>query len=195
LITKYGNLSEEWLSEFIKCESIIRPIYITEEDRILEYDFDYILQESGIYQLIPKYPKLNQCKAYFGSYVAFSKSQADRLISGFSVFEEAETDFWSDRYNEAIQKYEKALSLDYRTSDSNKGLGWSYLSMNNMAKAEFYFDKAIASEPNSPDAINGLGWAKLKGGNCEQAKPLFTQALAFMPNLTGAIKGLENCNR
>jgi len=134
-----------------KCESNARPIYITEEDLVFDKDFYYTLQKSGIYRLIPKYTTLNNtCNSVFGSYAEFSKTQADRLISGFSFFEAAEKDYLLGRYREAIQNYEKALRLNYRTSETNIGLGWSYLSIGDYATSEFYFDKAIEFEAESP---------------------------------------------
>jgi hypothetical protein len=149
LLGKAGDLSFEWMSQYIECESRSRPVYITEKDPVFQDSFDYIPQSSGIYLLVPKYPGINKCAAGNNSYAEFKNTQGSRLISGLEYFDVAEEAYLSGNYSKAINNFEKALSQDYRILEAYKRLGAAYFLVGDITRSKFFYEKVDELEHGS----------------------------------------------
>ncbi len=115
----------------------------------------------------------------------------------------AESLFWQDDWDDAIEAYQKALALGYqRPFMAYKGLGWVYSSLGSLEDARLNFELAIQTivhpEQNADhlaDALVGLGWVTLSLDGCEEAMPFFERAEDLVPGLSAAKQGSETCSQ
>ena len=113
----------------------------------------------------------------------------------------AESLFWQNNWDGAIEAYQKALDLGYqRPFMAYKGLGWAYSSLGALEDARRNFELAIQAtgypEQNVnhlADALVGLGWVTLGLDGCEEALPLFERAQDLVPGLGTAQQGVDAC--
>lgn len=72
-----------------------------------------------------------------------------------------------EEYDEAIDKYKKALALQTGDYDNLNNLGYTYTLVGQFAKAIVLLDKAIELNPGGAFAYNNRGYAKIKTGDVE----------------------------
>jgi Tfp pilus assembly protein PilF len=115
----------------------------------------------------------------------------------------AESLFWQNDGDGAIEAYQQALDLGYpKPFMVYKGLGWVYSSLGALEDARLNFELAIQTivdpEQNAnhlADALVGLGWATLSLDGCEEAMPFFERAEDLVPGLSAAVQGFEACSQ
>ena len=69
----------------------------------------------------------------------------------------------SQAYPQAIQYYEKALSIQPKNADVRTDLGTAYWYTGDADKAIASFEKALAIRPNHPDTLFNLGIVRWQG--------------------------------
>jgi len=99
--------------------------------------------------------------------------------------------------DEALESFEKALSIDPEYASIDLNFGNTYLLMflrdnkeETLAKCIDYLEKAIASDPGSAMAHNSLGAALRKSGRLKDAIEAWEKALELNPKLKMAIYNL-----
>jgi tetratricopeptide (TPR) repeat protein len=108
------------------------------------------------------------------------------LQKGIQAYKEA-------RYEDAIQHFQRSISLDPRNNAAHLYLAMSYLEQYipgantpenlQMAKAAIdQYQNVLELEPKSPDAIKGIAYIDLQMKKFEEAKKYYAKAIELSPN-------------
>jgi tetratricopeptide (TPR) repeat protein len=90
-------------------------------------------------------------------------------------------------YAQAIQFYDKALSVDPNNEVALYGKGEALNGIGNYTQAISYLDKALAIDPNNKVVLNDKGAALYELGNYPQAIQYYDKALAIDPKYKEAL--------
>jgi|GEM_PF-1171178 len=90
----------------------------------------------------------------------------------------------SSKYQEAIELYEKAISINQSYPDPWIGKGNAYLSLKQFNDSIAAFDKVLAIDPDNVQAWNGKGNSLKNGNNFDEALIAFDKVIKINPNLT-----------
>jgi tetratricopeptide (TPR) repeat protein len=82
---------------------------------------------------------------------------------------------------EAIEKFERAVSLDATNTGAWNGLGWASFNSGKPAEAEKAFQRVIALEAGHPAALNGLGQVYLAQKKFAEAESYLLKASPKAP--------------
>src|SRR5215213_9380027 len=86
-------------------------------------------------------------------------------------------------YTEAIQYYDKILSMDPDNTEALHGKGLSLSTLGNHTEGIKYYDKILSMDPNNVDALTGMGVIMYNLGNHTGSTSFFHNALTV--NSTG----------
>ena len=113
-------------------------------------------------------------------------SEADTVNEGVELYN-------SQRYEDALSKYDEALNANPQCKEAlfNKGLCYQALNDNN--KALECFGQALTVDENYLPAIIGQGNSYLRLGDKDQALTYFDKALTVDPNSPLALSGKSIC--
>lgn len=75
-------------------------------------------------------------------------------------FEEGNSMYQKEKYNEAVTEYESVLSANKESADLYFNLGNAYYKLNKVAPSIYNFEKALVLKPNDKDILNNLEFAK-----------------------------------
>ena len=126
---------------------------------------------------------------------------AERCYRQFAMLEPYNTDihyefgkllFQSGRYQEAIREFTLYLKNEIILPDVYFYLGYAYLMIQNLSKAEEYYQRAFEMTPNNPDILLGLGVIMQKRDQYQEAKQHYENALLLDPNLEEARQNLRD---
>jgi serine/threonine protein kinase/tetratricopeptide (TPR) repeat protein len=92
-------------------------------------------------------------------------------------------------YNEASEKFEKAIEADKYNSEAYAGLAESYFGLNLFSKAELTYKKSIKLKPSYWVGYNNLGFYYYSRGKFDQAVEQFKKVIKLTPD---NIYGLDN---
>ncbi|WP_196886976.1 tetratricopeptide repeat protein [Aureivirga sp. CE67] len=76
-----------------------------------------------------------------------------------TLFEQANSLYKADKYNEAIKKYKEIESEDYISDVLYFNMGNTYYKLNQIAPSIYYYEKALKVNPNNKEAKNNLVFA------------------------------------
>ena len=95
-----------------------------------------------------------------------------------------------ERFEEARQILERAVTLDPRSADAHSNLGFALFNLQRYDKARACQEKALVLKPDFPTALRNLGNTLLRLKLAEQAIAAFTRAIELKSNDADAY-----CNR
>ena len=113
-------------------------------------------------------------------------SEADVVNEGVELYN-------SQKFEEAISKYDEALSINPQCKEAYFNKGLCYQSLNDNNKALECFGLALGVDQNYLPAIIGQGNSQLRLGDKEGALGYFDQALGIDPNSALALSGKSIC--
>lgn len=125
---------------------------------------------------------------------------AERCYRQVTLLEPSNTDiryeigkflFRSGRYQEAIQEFTLYLKSEIILPEVYFYLGYAYLMLKDLSKAEEYYRKALDMTPNNPDILLGLGVIMQTRSQYQDAKEYYENALVLDPNLEEARQNLR----
>ena len=91
---------------------------------------------------------------------------------------------------EAVDAYQRALTLDLNNEEILRNLGKSYSELGENKKAYESFEKANTIKPNNADAVFGIGLLDLKNNKLKESIVKFKQAIQFNKNFFQAYYNL-----
>ncbi|GAX60352.1 hypothetical protein SCALIN_C10_0112 [Candidatus Scalindua japonica] len=103
----------------------------------------------------------------------------------------AELDVETEDFDNALNKYEKAVASNPNDFRSYNGLGELYLSMDKTEAAITLFNKAVALNPYFPDVYNNVGVLLAGKGKYEDSIKFFQKALSILPTHTDSLENLR----
>ncbi|MCG1035176.1 tetratricopeptide repeat protein [Polaribacter sargassicola] len=77
-----------------------------------------------------------------------------------SLFDNANTLYKNEKFEEAIEEYKKIEALDIVSSELYYNLGNAYYKLNNVGPSIYYYEKALKLNPLNDDVKNNLVFAK-----------------------------------
>lgn len=89
--------------------------------------------------------------------------------------------FDHQRYDEAIQHYEKALQLDPRNTAVIVDLGVCYFNLGQFDKAEELFKKALQIDDKQPNALYNLGVVYAQRGDMDAMMKIWNKLIEVAP--------------
>jgi tetratricopeptide (TPR) repeat protein len=94
-----------------------------------------------------------------------------RLLSqrspGYSAFKVGQQSAQSERWEEAISRYNMAIELDPELADAYSGRGHAQLQIKKLAEAHKDYAKAVQLDPYSAEGVSGLGICQVMEGNIQ----------------------------
>jgi serine/threonine protein kinase/Flp pilus assembly protein TadD len=102
--------------------------------------------------------------------------------------------YYSARYTEAVQEFEKAVALDPTFGPAFNMLGYAYAKAGDFTKAEAAFGRYIASNPGDPNPVDSLAELYLRVGQLDKAESKYKEALDLKPNFVSSCSGLAYTN-
>ena len=97
--------------------------------------------------------------------------------------------YYQEKYDQAIQYYDKALAIDPNDTYALSSKGYALDGLGKYEEAIQYYDKALAIDPNDSNALNGKGYALDGLGNYTESIQYYDKALAIDPNDANALNG------
>jgi tetratricopeptide (TPR) repeat protein len=113
-------------------------------------------------------------------------NQTNSLINEGLVF------YNQTNYKNALNYFEKALSIDSRNSEALNDKADALRKLGNNTESLKYYDKALAIDPNSTDALNDKGVALQNLGNYTEALKYYDKVLAIDPNYIDSLNNKGN---
>jgi tetratricopeptide (TPR) repeat protein len=101
--------------------------------------------------------------------------------------------FESDRVDESIGYFQKALALKPDFAKPENNLGLVYYQKGKIPEAVAHFQKALELRPDLPEAHNDLANVLYRAGHLDEAISHYQMALKTNPNYAAAMTGLGNC--
>jgi tetratricopeptide (TPR) repeat protein len=106
-----------------------------------------------------------------------------------TLFETAITLFDQQKYDEAIQNYDKILGIDPNNVDALYNKALVFYDQQKYDEAIQYLDKVLAIDPNDVDALNGKGAIFYDQQKYDQSSQNYDKVLAIDPNNVEAQDG------
>ena len=103
---------------------------------------------------------------------------------------EAENLFAQSKYDEAIKKYEKVLSLDPKVYRAALGGGDSYTAKGDWEKAEKWYERGISIDPNRETAYRYSATPLMKQEKFDLARDRYIEALITEPYSSLSKRGI-----
>jgi len=101
-------------------------------------------------------------------------------------FDQAETLFEEQRFEDAAEEYKKVLALEPKFAQAYLYLGDCYYNMHQEENALPYFKKAIELDPKNPQALAFLGDVYLRLGDLESAHESYRKSVESDPDYANA---------
>lgn len=96
-----------------------------------------------------------------------------------------------NRYEKAIEAYEKALKIDDNLAEAYNGLGVVYSRLGRLQEAIEEFNTALQKSPQASHIYNNLGYAYYLQGQNDQSISAYKQALSLNPGNQRAQANLD----
>ncbi len=127
-----------------------------------------------------------------GGVIKISKNQVDDVILGTDEeiqqkrrvawhFEKAKYFFDRNNFKEAVNEYQKAISLDHQNADLFNNLGTAYARSGDYQKAILAFQNALRTDPNHQTARTNLAQAYLQAGIYDHAESILRNLILSEP--------------
>jgi len=149
---------------------------------------NYSTAVSYMENAIKYYPAPNPLFYKSIGYVYLKNNQFDKSVNALDSFLMLDKPEWEvyknkgtalfglTKYEEALQSYFKADSLNRNDSAITKNIGRTYANMQKYDSAEVYFRKTIQLEPNNSETYRYLGYTYQFRGDTAKANEYFRQA-------------------
>ena len=175
-----------------KMELTIRMSGFPTENHVIEYEgtadeaLDYLLEEAAKTILKNTDPyRLAVYHYYKNEYPKFLQI----IVKLLEKKEDAEWAYlaWGNLYNkqgkwdEAIEKWEKALEINPSFDKPLYGLGWAFYNKREYGEATIYFEKMIKKDPNSSEGWYGLARCYKSLENKGKALEAYDKAIEIKP--------------
>ncbi|MBI1784038.1 tetratricopeptide repeat protein [Candidatus Sumerlaeota bacterium] len=93
-------------------------------------------------------------------------------------------------YDEAIEYYKRAITLNPAYADAYGSLGLAQLKLGKTEEAVSNMRRAIELKPGKVDSLNNLGIVSFQQGRLDEAVDYFQRAISIMPNSVEALDNL-----
>jgi tetratricopeptide (TPR) repeat protein len=155
------------------------------------YDLNWIGAEKEFKLAIQLNPKSMYAHMWYGIYLgkmgqmekAFEEWARAYELDPLNIvvnFSKGEGNTWARRYDEAIQAFEKTLSMDQNFVAAHIGLGKIYLLQSKYEEALEKLDKAWElSNGSSPELLSLKGMIHAKSGNTIEAEKMLEELLVW----------------
>ncbi len=100
--------------------------------------------------------------------------------------------FDKGKFNEAIERYKRALSNDPENVDALINIGLSYRHLEEYDKAIDFYDKVLEIEPENKTSVNNIGYALECKGNIDEAVEMYKKSLEIDPSYDIPLVNLSN---
>jgi tetratricopeptide (TPR) repeat protein len=100
--------------------------------------------------------------------------------------------YWAQRYDLAIEAFDKALQLDKMLFETRIQRGWAFYRTNEASRAYQDFSDALEQNPKSGRAVFGLGFLYGAYGDVEKQRVAYEQAIELSPKYYLARGGLAH---
>jgi tetratricopeptide (TPR) repeat protein len=100
-------------------------------------------------------------------------------------------EYESGRLAEAIERYERALSIKPNSAEAHNNLGNALVKTGRVSDAIGHYEQALRTAPNYVLAYNNLGGALLFLGRLSEAREQYEAALRIMPDYEPARRNLS----
>ena len=109
------------------------------------------------------------------------------LISGLcaatgskaQTIQEGVTDLYADKYQTALDVFQKLLAVNPNNTEATYWLGQTYLDMDDNAAAKQVYEKALMASANAPLILVGMGHVELLEKKTSEARQRFETALTM----------------
>ncbi len=98
-------------------------------------------------------------------------------------------------YSEAVQEYQKALTLNPEYADIRNHMGMAFQVQGLLNEAIAEFEHALAINPRFSEAMVNLGTAYQENGDVAQAAQMYSRVLAIEPDNPVALAGIATARR
>ena len=146
----------------------------------------YLIDYYGSTDLFPKFlPQVQQIINTFEINLpdVYPQQRGAATTSGVTTLvDKGNALFNHDNYAQALQYFNKALTIDPNNEVALTGKGESLNALGNYTQVMPYLDKALAIDPNYQEALTSKAESLEDLGNYTQAIPYLDKALAIDPN-------------
>jgi len=95
-----------------------------------------------------------------------------------------------EKYQEALEEYEKALALDPNFGYAINAAGYAYADIGEFEKAIQYLERYATANPGQANPIDSIAEIYFRMGKFEEAKRKYQEALEIRPDFSGSCLGL-----
>ncbi len=100
--------------------------------------------------------------------------------------------FDKGKFNEAIERYKRALSNEPENVDALINIGLSYRHLEEYDKAIDFYYKVLEIEPENKTSVNNIGYALECKGNIDEAVEMYKKSLEIDPSYDIPLVNLSN---
>jgi tetratricopeptide (TPR) repeat protein len=159
--------------------------------------FSGFLMQGAVFAAQPKgCLDLNPFRQISESYAAceaeLQKAGADNAHSAKLHAQMGEVLYWSERFDLAINSFNKALALDSKLVETKIQRGWAFIRVNEYQRAFQDFSDALEEKPDSGRAMFAIGFMYDIAGDSERAFIAYKQAVELSPTYHLARSALAN---
>lgn len=90
--------------------------------------------------------------------------------------------FDSERYEEAILYYDKAIKANSQAADVIVDAGVCYFNLNQIEKAKSYFEKALGTDDSHVNALYNMGIVSARLGDMQEMQKFWTKLVEVAPS-------------
>jgi TolA-binding protein len=150
---------------------------------LLQQDADYEAGDKVLYELAWAYEAVKQPEQSLAAFRQLAEQYPDKPFAAEALYHLGEASYEQDKFDEAIQSYQKARALTSGTSELSEKvrykLGWALYQSEQLDAARAAFAEQLQLAPDgqlSGDALFMQAECLFKQGKYEPALPLYTQA-------------------
>ncbi len=158
--------------------------------KCLELDIDD--EKKG--EVLVQIDKIKNQVQYEEGYTYVLNNQPEKGLEKLKPLLDKYSDWWNllffiglayrqqQNYKDAIDHFEKILTIKPTQVDTYNELGLCYSSLNNYSEAEKYFKKALKFNGEDSEILSNLGILYMENGDIKKAKETFERSIEINPD-------------
>jgi cytochrome c-type biogenesis protein CcmH/NrfG len=147
----------------------------------------YLKQVKNAQQSFGSWVHYYYLKNDFNAIISFKKNAPHTINDAWTCYRIGEAHYQMQLYAEAIEWYEKAVTLSPYHPDFMNKLASAYFQTGNKTKSKKIYEHIISLQPKYKEALGNLGYIYLTENNFVQAKQYLEQALMLDPDYERAL--------